>query len=168
MKQNPVEKEIVEIIEPLIVDKGLALVSVSLQGQNLQIMAENPETRNLGVDECAEISREISALLDVEDPIKGNYRLEISSPGIDRPLIKEQDFADFKGFEAKIEILQPHEGQKRFRGHIKGIDENNEVLLDTDAGLINLPFDTIEKAKLVLTDELLRRNKGNKINESKA
>lgn len=167
MKLNAVETQIFEIIEPAIIDKGFVLVCVSLQGQNLQVMVENPETRNLGVDECAVISREVSALLDVEDPIKGNYQLEVSSPGIDRPLVKMQDFADFKGFEAKIEITQPYEGQKRFRGCLKGMDEN-DILLDTDAGIINLPFDTIYKAKLILTDELLRRKKTNTVNEDKA
>ncbi len=159
MKQSAVERRISDIIRPVIDEKGLELVLVKLQGAELQIMAENPETRNLGVDECASISREISALLDVEDPIKGAYRLEISSPGIDRPLVKVQDFADFKGYEAKIEISPPMEGQKRFRGFLKGIENDEEVILETDTGLVYIDFDRIEKAKLVLTDKLLQKSK---------
>lgn len=155
MKQSGIERKIAQLVEPVIQDKGYELVSLSLQGTILQIMAENPQTRKLGVDECATLSREISTLLEVEDPIKGHYRLEVSSPGIDRPLVRLQDFADFAGFEAKIEISPPHEGQKRFRGRIKGI-ENNDVMLETDKGLIGLPFEGIEKAKLVLTDELIK------------
>ncbi len=156
MKLNAIERKIASLVQPVIQDKGFELVGVTLQGAILQIMAENPQTRNLGVDECAALSREISSILEVEDPIKGHYRLEVSSPGIDRPLTRPQDFADFEGFEAKVEINPPMEGQKRFRGRLKGADDN-EVLLETDTGLVHLPFDAIEKAKLVLTDELIKK-----------
>ena len=156
MKQSNIERKIIALVEPVITDKGFSLVSLSLQGPELQIMAENPETRNITVDECAMLSREISTLLEVEDPIKGAYRLEISSPGIDRPLVRHEDYTDFIGFEAKIEVNPPIEGQKRFRGRLKGI-ENEEILLDTDHGTAYLPFNTVEKAKLVLTDELIRK-----------
>lgn len=159
MKQSGIERQISQLIEPVIQDKGYELVSLSLQGTILQIMAENPQTRRLGVDECAVLSREIATILEVEDPIKGHYRLEVSSPGIDRPLVKLQDFADFAGFEAKIEINPPLEGQKRFRGRIKGVEDNG-VLLDTDKGLIGLAYESIEKAKLVLTDELIKHTAG--------
>jgi ribosome maturation factor RimP len=118
MKQSGIERRITKLVQPVIEDKGYALVCVSMQGPDLQIMAENPATRNLGVDECAMLSREIAALLDVEDPIRGRYRLEVSSPGIDRPLVKLQDFADFEGFEVKVEINPPIDGQKRFRGYL--------------------------------------------------
>lgn len=159
MKQNALENKIAKLVRPVIEDKGYELVLVNMQGPDLQIMAENPQTRKLGVDECALLSREISAILEVEDPIKGRYRLEVSSPGIDRPLVRLQDFADFSGFEAKIEISPPIEGQKRFRGWLKGVEEN-EVLLETDHGPARLPFESIEKAKLVLTDELIRKTAG--------
>jgi len=151
-----IERKITELVQPVIEDKGFDLVAVTLQGAELQIMAENPETRRLGVDDCAMLSREISTLLEVEDPIEGRYRLEVSSPGIDRPLVKLQDFADFEGFEAKIEISPPLEGQKRFRGFLKGIEED-EIVLQTDRGPVNLPYASLEKAKLVLTDELIKK-----------
>ena len=156
MKQSGIERKISQMIQPVIEDKGYALVWVSMQGPDLQILAENPQTRNLGVDECAMLSREIATLLEVEDVIKGRYRLEVSSPGIDRPLIKLQDFADFEGFEAKIELSQPIEGQKRFRGFLKEVKEN-EIVMDTDHGTAYLPYDSIEKAKLILTDKLIRK-----------
>lgn len=159
MKQNALEKKIAALVQPVIEDKGYELVMVSVQGPDLQIMAENPQTRKLGIDECAMLSREIGAILEVEDPIKGRYRLEVSSPGIDRPLVKLQDFADFAGFEAKIEISPPIEGQKRFRGWLKGVEEN-EIVLETDHGMAHLPFESVEKAKLVLTDELISKTAG--------
>lgn len=159
MKQSGIERRITKLVQPVIEDKGFALVSVTMKGGDLQIMAENPQTRNLGVDDCALLSREISTLLEVEDPIKGRYRLEISSPGIDRPLVKLQDFADFQGLEAKIEINPPLEGQKKFRGRLKGT-KDKEILIETDHELVSLPFDSIEKAKLVLTDELIKQTAG--------
>lgn len=161
MKQSFIERKIAGLVKPVIEDKGYNLVAVTMQGQELQIMAENPQTRNLGVDECALLSREIGAILEVEDPIKGRYRLEISSPGIDRPLVNIEDFTDFAGFEAKIEIDPPQDGQKRFRGRLKGV-EKEEILLETDTGMVYIPFACIARAKLVLTDELLRKTSGKK------
>ncbi len=163
MKLNALEQKIATLVQPVIEEQGYELVLVHMQGPDLQIMAENPETRNLGVDECAALSREIATLLEVEDPIKGRYRLEVSSPGIDRPLIKLQDFTDFAGYEVKVEVSPPIEGQKRFRGRLKGIEEN-EVVLETDHGLAYLPFDGVERAKLVMTDELLKKTAGSKKN----
>lgn len=156
MLENGLEKQIREIIEPAVIDKGLRLVCVQKNGETLQIMAENPDTQNIGVDECAALSREISALLDVEDPIKGAYRLEVGSPGIDRPLITAEDFERYAGAEAKIEIDPPHEGQKRFRGRLKGTEEKN-VVLQTDTETYAFPLTVVKKAKLVLTDELIRK-----------
>ncbi|MCB9991775.1 MAG: ribosome maturation factor RimP [Rhodospirillales bacterium] len=161
MKQSGIERKITQLVQPVIEDKGFALVCVTMQGQELQIMAENPETRKLGVDDCAMLSREIGAILEVEDPIKGRYRLEVSSPGIDRPLIKIEDFVDFAGYEAKIEVNPAIEGQKRFRGYLTGV-EDNEIVLDTDTGKAYLPYESVEKAKLVLTDELIRKTAGKK------
>lgn len=146
------------MLRPAIEDRGYRLVLIKMQGEILQVMAENPETKRLGVDECAEISREISALLDVEDPISGKYRLEVSSPGIDRPLVDMQDFGDFCGFEAKVEIDPPHEGQKRFRGVLLKA-ENDTIEIRTDHEDVVIPYSAVQKAKLVLTDELIKATK---------
>lgn len=153
---TPLENKIAEIARPVIEDLGFALVQVQMHNETLTIMAENAETKNLGVDDCAKISRAVSAALDVEDPIKGAYRLEISSPGIDRPLVRLEDFAAYNGFEAKLETKMPTEtGQKRFRGVLKGL-ENETIKIETDQGLASIPFTALAKAKLVLTDELIK------------
>ncbi len=122
----------------------------------VQIMAEDIATKNLGVDDAAKISRALSAVMDVEDPINGAYRLEVSSPGIDRMLISLEDFDHYKGFEAKIEALTPNaDGQKKFRGVLNGI-KDNQILVTTDRGDVEIPHDVLAKAKLVLTDELIK------------
>ncbi len=161
MKQTPLEQKITQIAAPVIADLGFELIWVRIVGegnsQNVQIMAEDPITKRLGVDDCARLSKAVAAVLDVEDPISGAYRLELSSPGIDRLLVREKDFEDYSGFEAKLETAMPNEnGQKRFRGVIKGI-ENSNVLLNTDTGDVEIPFGALSKAKLVLTDELIKR-----------
>ena len=127
MRYTPLEEKIAKLAAPVIEDLGFSLHMVKITGegnaQNVQVMAEDLETKNLGVDDAAKISRALSAVFDVEDPINGAYRLEVSSPGIDRALVKESDFENFKGFEAKIETLTPNEnGQKRWRGIINGIE----------------------------------------------
>lgn len=160
MKATPLENKIAAIASPVIKDLGFALVCVSVIGEsgskNVRIMAEDPSTRNLGVDDAAKISRAVSAVLDVEDPIDGRYRLEVSSPGIDRPLLKEQDFHDFTGYEAKVETDAPAaNGQRRFRGRIMGLKDGN-ILLATEQGEVEIPFAAAIKAKLVLTDELIK------------
>lgn len=160
---NALEQKIAAIIEPVIQDQGLQLVQLNMQGNTLQVMAENPETKNLGVDDCATLSREISALLDVEDPIKGKYQLEVSSPGIDRPLVRIEDYETYREFEAKIEVSPPIEGQKKFRGFLNGIENEDDqkfVVIKTDMGEYALPFRSIVKAKLVLTDNLLKKKAG--------
>jgi ribosome maturation factor RimP len=160
MKQTVQERKLIELLDPVITYRGYRLISLQIQGPVLQILAENPATRRMGVDDCATLSREMAAILDVEDIIKGAYRLEVSSPGIDRPLVSLQDFADFKGFEAKVEIGRPlPTGQRRFRGRLHGT-KGNEILLETeDQGNVTIPFAEIEKAKLVLTDELIKHSK---------
>lgn len=162
MKQTPLEEKITKIIDPVVTDQGLRLVAIKIigsdGGQTVQIMAEDPDTKNLGIDACMSLSREISTLFDVEDPISGNYRLEVSSPGIDRPLVTLQDFADFKGYEAKVEVMPPIAGQKKFRGRLKGLEGEN-IIIDTDLDEHSLPFDAIQKAKLVLTEELIQKSK---------
>lgn len=141
-------------------DMGFDLVHVVMTSEAntaiLRVMAEHAVTKQLNVDDCAILSRAVGTVLDVEDIIQGAYRLEVSSPGIDRPLVKPQDFVDQAGFEAKVEIEPPlPTGQKRFRGHLRGLEGEN-VLLETDEGPLALPLHDIVRARLVLTDELLK------------
>ena len=136
---------------------GYELVRVMSTGgrrPTLQVMAERIDRAGMTVDDCAEISRAVSALLDVEDPISGAYQLEISSPGIDRPLMKLVDFERFAGFEARVETDRPIEGQRKFRGQILGLADE-AVRLGLPEGERIIPFTSIRKAKLVLTDDLI-------------
>ena len=163
MRLSPLENKIKQIIEPVIEDLGFALVAIKSFGEGghhtVQVMAENPETGRLGVDDCTKISREISAVMDVEDPIEGKYKLEVSSPGIDRPLISFSDYERYCGFDLKVEIDPPLEtGQKRFRGVIQSVNEDeNSILILTDENQ-EVEFDVgrVSKAKLVLTDALIK------------
>lgn len=160
MKQSPQEAKIAHIITPVIEDLGYALYCVKIIGEEggtiVQIMAEDPATKRLGIDDCTKISRAVSATMDVEDPIRSAYRLEISSPGIDRPLITLEHFERYKGFEAKLETDVPNEnGQKRFRGVIEGINAES-ILVKTDTGEVAIPFGNLSKAKLVMTDDLIK------------
>lgn len=138
---------------------GFELVQVRIGGgarSTVQIMAEPIDrTRAMTVDDCAEISHAVSAVLDVADPLPSAYTLEVSSPGIDRPLVRREDFARFAGHEAKLESEVPVEGRKRFRGDLKGI-EGDEVLIGIDGTTYRVPFAAVRKAKLVLTDALLK------------
>ncbi|MFB9149099.1 ribosome maturation factor RimP [Roseovarius ramblicola] len=152
-----IDRRLAEIITPVIEDMGFELVRVRLMGgktQLLQIMADRPEG-GIEVDECGEISTAVSAVLDVEDPIIDAYTLEVSSPGIDRPLTRLKDFEEFEGHEAKLETAEPIDGRKRFKGVLAGI-EGDEVMLNVAEGTIGLQFDWLSDAKLVLTDELIR------------
>ncbi|HOO50158.1 MAG TPA: ribosome maturation factor RimP [Alphaproteobacteria bacterium] len=160
------EKKIEKYIEPIIADLGYDLVSLRVLGsqklQTLQIMAEDPQTLTLDLEGCTKISRAISAILDVEDPFTGAYQLEVSSPGIDRPLSRSKDFEANIGFEATVEILTPAEnGQKKYRGRITAIDAEKEILtLSTqDQGDVSIDLTDLNKAKLVLTDELIKASK---------
>jgi ribosome maturation factor RimP len=152
-----IDKRLAEIVQPMIEGMGYELVRVRLMGgkiDTLQIMAEKPEG-GIEVDDCAKISTAVSAVLDVEDPIVEEYHLEVSSPGIDRPLTRLKDFEMWKGYEAKIETDQLIDGRRRFKGEIEGT-EGDEVLLAIEEGTIGLKFDWLSDAKLVLTDELIR------------
>jgi len=150
-------RRIEELIAPSLEAMGYAVVRVRVSGGQrlaLQVMIERSDLEPLTLDVCAEASRTISALLDVEDPIGGSYILEVSSPGIDRPLTRLGDFERFTGFEAKIELEAPLDGRKRFRGRLLGTDDET-VRLAMDMGEVALPFGAIATAKLVLTDELI-------------
>ena len=144
-----------ELIAPSLEALGFELVRVRFGGPGrptLQIMIERQDREALTVDDCASASKAISALLDVENPIGGAYNLEISSPGLDRPLTRIGDFERFAGFEAKIEVTVPVDGRKRLRGQVLGV-ENGNVQISRDEGSHSVPFETIKKAKLILTDE---------------
>ena len=152
----PLERRLADIVRPTIESLGFELVRIRLMGGKrilLQIMAERPEG-GIEVDDCADISRAVSALLDVEDPISGEYTLEVSSPGIDRPLTRLKDFERYEGYEARLETSELIEGRKRFKGILAGVEEG-EVLIEIDEGTIGLDFDWLVDAKLVLTDDLI-------------
>jgi len=154
--------EIAALAEPVLGDLGFRLVRVTLSGRNgstVQIMAERPDG-TITIEECAEISRQLSPVLDAHDPMPGSYALEISSPGIDRPLVRWSDFDDWVGYEAKIEMKTPIDGRKRFRGMIQGT-QGDQVHLDVEHDeqgrrIVELPIANIADARLVLTDELVR------------
>ena len=149
--------EIAQMIEPSLAAMGYRLVRVvvtSGRRATLQVMAERIDDAPMTVDDCALISRSVSALLDVADPIAGAYLLEISSPGIDRPLVRPEDYDRFSGFEARIELTEPFAGRKRFRGRLLGTADG-EVRLATEAGESRLPLASVARARLVLTDDLI-------------
>ncbi len=161
MRQTPLEQRLSTFAAPVIEDLGFSLVCIKTisedGGQTVQIMAEDQATKRLGVDDAAKISRAISAVFDVEDPIKGAYRLEVSSPGIDRPLTRLEDFKTYEGFEAKVESdVAAENGQKRFRGVLQGINGEN-ILIKTDEGEAEIPFENLTKGKLVMSDDLIKR-----------
>jgi ribosome maturation factor RimP len=152
----PVDQRIAAIVEPTIRGMGFELVRLRLMGgrrPTLQVMAERPDG-SMEVEDCAELSRQISVVLDVEDPIDREYTLEVSSPGIDRPLTRLGDFDRWEGYEARLETAEAVEGRKRFKGVLAGT-EGSEVLIEVDEGTIGLELEWLSDAKLVLTDELI-------------
>ena len=165
MKLTPLEQRLSDYARPVIEDLGFALVLVKVVGeggsQNVQILAEDPATRNLGVDDAAKISRALSAVFDVEDPIKGAYRLEVSSPGIDRPLVRASDFETWSGHVAKLETARLVNGRKRFKGRILRVEDGKALFRRDDAGKdeeaeFELALADIAEARLVLSDDLIR------------
>lgn len=160
----PMDQRLATLLQPSIEALGYALVRLRLMGgktMTLQIMAERPDG-TMEVEDCAELSRNISAIMDVEDPIEREYTLEVSSPGIDRPLTRLADFDRWEGYEARLETDSLIDGRKRFKGILCGTD-GNEVLIEIEEGTVGLDFDWLSDAKLILTDELisesLRRSK---------
>lgn len=162
MGETGVAAQIAAIAEPVLAELGFRLVRVVLSGRDgctVQIMAERPDG-TITVKECADISRRLSPVLDAHDPIQGQYNLEVSSPGIDRPLVRPSDFEDWAGYEAKIETKELISGRKRFRGVLEGF-EGEEVRIEVDLDplgrqVIGLPIGLVAEARLVLTDELVR------------
>jgi ribosome maturation factor RimP len=154
--KSAIDRRLAAIVTPTIEGLGYELVRLRLMGgkrATLQIMAERPEG-GIEVDDCAKISRAVSAVLDVEDPISGEYVLEVSSPGIDRPLTRLKDFERYEGYEAKLETEELIDGRRRFKGILAGV-EDGEVLIEIPEGTIGLQFDWLTDAKLVLTDALI-------------
>ncbi len=152
-----IDRRMAEIITPVIEDMGFELVRVRLmsgKATTLQIMADKPDG-GIEVDDLGLISQAIGAVLDVEDPILDEYTLEVSSPGIDRPLTRLKDFDAFEGYEAKIETEELIDGRRRFKGELAGV-EGDEVLINVEEGTIGLKFEWLTDAKLVLTDDLIR------------
>jgi ribosome maturation factor RimP len=144
------------ILEPAIEAAGYRLVRLRLMGgktKTLQIMAERPDG-TMNVEDCAKLSHALLDFIEAEDPLEGEYELEVSSPGIDRPLTRLTDFSRYAGHEAKLELLAPLDGRKRFRGKLLGLD-GNEVVIETQGARFKFPFRGIADAKLVLTDELI-------------
>ncbi|MBF0561348.1 MAG: ribosome maturation factor RimP [Alphaproteobacteria bacterium] len=152
------QKKIETLVTPTLDTMGYELLRVKIQSQpqkTLQIMAERRDRRTMTVEDCATISRALSAILDVEDPIQGAYALEVSSPGIDRPLVRLGDFTRFAGHEAKLETSRTIGGRRRFRGRLAGLTEGGGVLITVEGETLEVPFAEMEKAKLILTDELI-------------
>ena len=162
VRETGLAASLASLVEPALGDLGFRLVRVAVsgrEGKTVQIMAERPDG-SITIEDCEAISRQISAVLDVNDVIADAYRLEISSPGIDRPLVRLSDFEDWSGYEAKIELSEPVGGRKRFRGTLEGF-EGNEVRIVCDLDQIGVttlgfPVSLITEVHLVLTDELVR------------
>jgi ribosome maturation factor RimP len=170
---NPVEERVIALIEPTAAGLGYRIVRVRLSGnrrKRLQIMAERVSDGLMGIDDCSKLSRALAPVFDLEDPIPGGeYDLEISSPGIDRPLMRIEDFERFIGFDVKCETAAMIDGQRRFKGVIKAV-QGDEITLATDQGEAKLKFSALSEARLVLTDKLieddLRRAKAAEAAES--
>lgn len=176
--ESGVAARVAGLIEPVLESMAYRLVLVRLMGGSdaiLEIMAERADG-TMTVEDCEAVSHAVSPLLDVHDPIDGTYRLQISSPGIDRPLVRPADFERWAGYEAKIELKEAVSGRKRFRGPLEGFDDGEariEIEVpDEGRQIVGLPLALISSAKLVLTDKLvrdsLRRAKGNETSAEKA
>ncbi|HEV2532437.1 ribosome maturation factor RimP [Phenylobacterium sp.] len=155
------DQRLLELLDPVAEAAGYELVRLRLMGgserRRLQIMAERPDGEMV-IEDCAKLSRALSEVLDAADPVSGEYVLEVSSPGVDRPLTRKKDFEAYEGFEAKLELDRLAEGRKRFRGVLAGVDGDNIALdLEGEAETTLVPLAWIVEAKLVLTDELMKR-----------
>ncbi len=164
--KTPEDRQLLELLDPVVEAQGFDLVRLRLMGgsatgRTLQIMAERPEDGDLGIDDCVRLSRAISEVMDAADPVSGEYRLEVSSPGIDRPLTRLKDFAAHEGLEARIELDRLADRRKRFKGVIAGVEDVNgqpHVALDMEgeADTVLVPFAWMQDAKLTLSDDLMK------------
>ena len=145
------------IFEPVIEQAGFKLVRLRIMGgqtKTLQIMAER-EDGSMDVEGCSQLSHALLDFIETQDPIEGDYEIEVSSPGIDRPLTRRQDYERFAGFEAKLETARPLDGRKRFRGKVLGVGPEDQVRLMVETGEVFIPLAEVKTARLVLTDELI-------------
>jgi ribosome maturation factor RimP len=165
IERQATEARITQLLEPVLLSQGYDLVRVQLQASSgkgdltLQIMAERQDGKAMLVADCKTITTAIDVLLDEADPIEGAYALEVSSPGIDRPLTRTKDYQHWAGFEAKITLTQPYEGRKNFRGLVRGLQETPAgamIQLEIDGAVVSAPFALVSKAQLVLTDALIK------------
>ncbi len=164
--KTPEDRKLLELLDPVVEAQGFELVRLRLMGgsatgRTLQIMAERPEDGDLGIDDCVRLSRAISEVMDAADPVSGEYRLEVSSPGIDRPLTRLKDFAANEGLEARIELDRLADRRKRFKGVIAGVEDVDgqpHVMLDMEGeeDTVLVPFAWMQDAKLTLSDELMK------------
>jgi ribosome maturation factor RimP len=155
------DRLLLDLLDPVAESAGYELVRLRLmsgsRSRRLQIMAERPDGE-MNIDDCSRLSRAISEVMDAADPIEGDYLLEVSSPGIDRPLTRLKDFATFEGYEARLELDRLADGRKRFRGELAGVEDQNVAInLEGEAETTLIPFAWITEAKLVLTDALMKR-----------
>ena len=153
---------LLELLDPVAEAAGYAIVRLRLMGgehaRRLQIMAERPTDGDMNVEDCARLSRAISEVMDAADPIAGEYTLEVSSPGVDRPLTRLKDFAVYEGYEARLELDRVAEGRKRFKGMLAGVEDDAVAIdLEGEEETAIIPCSSIGEAKLILTDQLMKR-----------
>lgn len=155
------DRQLLELLDPVAEAAGYAIVRVRLMGgerRRLQVMAERPADGDMGIDDCTRLSRAVSEVLDAAEVVKGEFVLEVSSPGIDRPLTRLADFETYEGFEARLELDRMAEGRKRFKGELAGVDDGNIAIdLEGEDHTALIPFSWIIDAKLVMTDALMKR-----------
>ncbi len=153
------EHPLYSLIEPVVEKEGYELIrvlTVGAKNPTLQVMIDRKDGKNITVDDCAKVSRALSDVLDDKDPIESQYSLEVSSPGIDRPLTKPEHFKRFAGYEAKVETSCEIEKRKRFKGKIISIDDKNTISFEMDDNVYAIPFADVSKAKILITDALLQ------------
>ena len=156
------DQGLLELLDPVAEAAGYEIVRLRLMGgehaRRLQIMAERPSDGDMNVEDCARLSRAISEIMDAADPIAGEYTLEVSSPGVDRPLTRLKDFATYEGYEARLELDRVAEGRKRFKGMLAGVEDDAVAIdLEGEEETAIIPFSWIVEAKLILTDQLMKR-----------
>jgi ribosome maturation factor RimP len=156
------DQGLLELLDPVAEAAGYEIVRLRLMGgehaRRLQIMAERPSDGDMNVEDCARLSRAISEIMDAADPIAGEYTLEVSSPGVDRPLTRLKDFAAYEGYEARLELDRMAEGRKRFKGMLAGVEDDAVAIdLEGEEETAMIPFSWIVEAKLILTDQLMKR-----------
>ena len=161
--KTPEDRSLLELLDPVAEAAGYRIVRLRLmgggaRGRSLQIMAERPADGDMDIDDCARLSRAVSEVMDAADPVSGEYRLEVSSPGIDRPLTRLEDFAHYAGYEARLELDRLADGRKRFKGVLAGVEGDGvEIDLEGEAETAVVPFAWITDAKLSLSDELMKK-----------